>query len=297
VLVDVVEHQTGQPVQDGHEEICRRKRAQEGLSKGEWKVRVILPLMVALFIERGWMFLQHTIGNFGLFLSAYFLMAILYGLTSLVFYYIDKHRLLDKYKIQKGEKNYATDEDYVKVMKKLVFDYLVCILPLGIVTFPLTQYLNMSNAVPPLSTWLLHIFICLVGEDFFHYWIHRFLHTPWAYKTIHKDHHQYLAPFGLTATYSNPIEILMEGVAAFIPVLILRPHYFTFYTWFIVRQLDAVYTHCGYELPILRLAHKIPFYGGVIFHDYHHRAFTCNYASRFTYLDVAFGTYRECKME
>lgn len=251
--------------------------------------------MAAEFIEEAWMSLHGSIGGFGLFLLAYFSMAVLYAACSLVFYFIDKYRVFDKYKIQKGK--YATDAEYITVMKALIFDYLVFILPIGIITYPLTQHLGMSHSLPlpGFGEWALHIFICLMGEDFFHYWVHRYLHTPWAYKNIHKDHHFYLSPFGLTATYSHPVEILMEGVATFLPVLLLRPHFFTFYTWFVIRQLDAVYTHCGYDLPVLRLINKIPFYGGVVFHDYHHAAFTCNYASRFTYLDVAFGTYRQSK--
>jgi len=251
--------------------------------------------MAALFIERGWVYLHQSFGNFGIFLLAYFLMTALYAASSLVLYFIDKYRLLDKYKIQKGK--YATDAEYISVLKTLAFDYLVFILPIGFVTFPFTQFLGMNDSLPlpSFGTWALHIFICLVGEDFFHYWVHRFLHTPWAYKKIHKDHHLYLAPFGLTATFSHPAEIMMEGFAAFLPVLLLRPHFFTFYTWFIIRQLDAVYTHCGYDLPVFRLINKIPFYGGVLFHDYHHLAFNCNYASRFTHIDQMFGTYRQSK--
>lgn len=33
---------------------------------------------------------------------------------------------------------------------------------------------------------------------------------------------------------------------------------------------------------------------GAKFHDYHHYAFNCNYASRLTFIDKAFGTYRVC---
>jgi len=248
-------------------------------------------------IETSWVYLQETLGPFGVFLAAYMTMAGLYGLGGLLFYFVDKYRVLDAYKIQPGK--YATDAEYIHCMKNLLFNYLIFILPIGVVTFPLTRFLGMSSSLPlpSISTWAFHVFLCLVGEDFFHYWIHRYLHTPWAYKFIHKEHHHYLAPFGLSATFSHPVEIMMEGVATFLPVLLLRPHFFTFYSWFIIRQLDAVYTHCGYELPVLNLVEKIPFYGGVTFHDYHHKAFTCNYASRFTYLDVMFKTFRDVKGE
>jgi len=246
--------------------------------------------------ERIWLHMFKEIGGFGIFMCAYTLMAGLYAVGSLGFYYIDKHRLLDKYKIQPGK--YATTKDYSICLKNLMFNYLVYILPIGIITFPLTNYLGMTYSLPlpNMLLWCWHIFLCMVGEDFFHYWIHRYLHTTWAYQNIHKLHHYYLAPFGATATYSHPIEILMEGVATFLPVLIIRPHFFTFYCWFVIRQFDAVITHCGYDLPFpLMPFHGVPFYGGTVFHDYHHKAFTCNYASRFTYLDHLFGTYREAK--
>jgi len=81
-------------------------------------------------------------------------------------------------------------------------------------------------------------------------------------------------------------------MCTFAPALLIRPHFFTFYCWFVLRQLDAVLTHSGYEFPWLPF-NLIPFYGGTSFHDYHHKAFSCNYASRFTWLDKIFNTYRD----
>lgn len=53
-------------------------------------------------IESSWMTLQDNLGGFGVFLFAYFTMATTYALGGILFYFIDKYRVLDKYKIQKG---------------------------------------------------------------------------------------------------------------------------------------------------------------------------------------------------
>lgn len=100
----------------------------------------------------------------------------------------------------------------------------------------------------------------MVAEDITHYWLHRALHTPYLYKVIHKVHHTYSYPFGLTASYAHPLEVLILGFATFSGPLLISPHYFTFFAWILFRQLDAVSTHSGYDLP--HPLNWLPFYGG-----------------------------------
>ncbi len=58
--------------------------------------------MALEIIEQGWVFLLKYMGNFGVFVLAYTIMAVGYAVGGFIFYIIDKYRLLDKYKIQKG---------------------------------------------------------------------------------------------------------------------------------------------------------------------------------------------------
>jgi len=116
------------------------------------------------------------------------------------------------------------------------------------------------------------------------------LHTPYFYKNIHKIHHYYSAPFGLAASYSHPLEVLILGLPTFLGPAILKTHYFTFFSWVLFRQLDAVSTHCGYDLP--HPFNLLPYHGGAKDHDFHHKNFICNYSSRFVFMDKIFGTYR-----
>ncbi|KAM9989808.1 hypothetical protein ACTFIY_005836 [Dictyostelium cf. discoideum] len=243
-------------------------------------------------IEYGWSWILQSYGEFGLFLIFYISMAILYALSAVVFHLFDKYKLFPKLKLQVTK--YPTSQDIKRCINNLVLNYIFVILPLGVVSFPFSKVLGMSYDLPLPSVWkfLFDIFLCLIGEDFFHYWMHRFFHTPWFYKNIHKEHHYYSAPFGFTASYAHPVEVVFLGIATFAPVLIIRPHYLTFYSWFVVRQLDAVLTHSGYDIDVFPF-NFMPYYGGTSFHDYHHKEFTCNYGSRFTYLDKLLGTYKE----
>ena len=52
------------------------------------------------------------------------------------------------------------------------------------------------------------LFLCLVMEDTWHYFVHQLLHHKAIYKYIHKVHHHYQAPFGMVAEYAHPIETL-----------------------------------------------------------------------------------------
>lgn len=183
--------------------------------------------------------------------------------------------------------------NYWICLKNIALNYIFVIVPLILTAYPLLYFLNIRYDLPFPSFLevFIHNIIFLFGEDFFEYWGHRMLHHPYLYKRIHKLHHQFTTPFGLTASVAHPIETIILGMATFFPAFIVRPHLFTFYVWIQVRQIDAVITHCGYELP--SILHFLPFYGGTKFHDYHHVSFNYNFASRFTFIDKWCGTYKE----
>mmetsp|Transcript_934 Transcript_934/g.1576 ORF Transcript_934/g.1576 Transcript_934/m.1576 type:complete len:105 (-) Transcript_934:6-320(-) len=53
--------------------------------------------------------------------------------------------------------------------------------------------------------------------------------------------------------------------------------------------METVEDHSGYELPFSP-TNFIPFWGGAVHHDFHHKEFEGNYASVFTLWDWVFGT-------
>jgi len=243
------------------------------------------------FLEEWWLGVVNYFGDFHLVMAFYIFMNICYAIFGILFWVIDKFKLLDKYKVQ--DTKYVTDLDYWQCLMNLLQNYIVIILPLVYIAYPIFSFFEFTTALPlpSLFVFSFQFFFCMVVEDICHYWLHRMLHWPWLYKNIHKIHHQYATPFGLAASYAHPLEVLILGFATFLGPMLIRPHFFTFYCWVLFRQLDAVSTHCGYDLP-----HPFgifPFYGGTIAHDYHHKSFIWNYSSRFTFMDHLFSTFKQ----
>lgn len=229
---------------------------------------------------------------FALFLAFYSAMTLCYWASGLAFAFAESRRWawLDARKIHAA---YNTRADYVRCLENLALNYSLVILPALVPGWPvLVALLPMDVAsFPTLATFVWHLWLCWLGEDVMQYFFHRLLHVPWLYKRVHKLHHEYQVPFALSGSYAHPVEVVFLAICTFVPALLLRPHMSTFLAWIWLRQMDAVLEHCGYDLP--NPLHALPFYGGVLFHDYHHTGFTTNFASRFTYLDRLLGTYRD----
>lgn len=138
------------------------------------------------------------------------------------------------------------------------------------------------------------------------------LHTRILYKHIHKLHHRHAAPFGLAAEYAHPVETLILGAGSLSgPILYCwytqEFHILTAYVWIVLRLLQAIDAHSGYgmhQLPFpindnliscvtdfpWSLQHIVPFWSGADHHDFHHMAFTNNFATSFRWWDRIFGT-------
>jgi len=254
-----------------------------------WDDASVHSVLPTTSFERAWISYFEYFGEFYAVLVFYLFMTWCYVIAGLLCAGIDYFRLFEKYKIQPGK--YVDVPGYWLCIMNLVQNYILVIIPLLFVGYPIFSFLGFSAALPlpTTTTFSLHFFFFMIAEDVSHYFFHRTLHTPWLYKNIHKMHHTYQAPFGLAASFSHPLEILILGLATFLGPIILAPHYVTFFSWILYRQLEAVLTHCGYEIPNL-FEKLIPFYGGVKAHDLHHKTFNCNYSSRFTFMDILLNT-------
>ena len=150
---------------------------------------------------------------------------------------------------------------------------------------------------------MVQIAIFFVFEDGFHYAVHRLMHWPPLYKSIHKVHHEYSAPFGIAAEYAHPLETSILGFGTIGGPLVYHAvethyfqsgrnwqlHMFTMLLWIVCRLFQAIDCHSGYDFP-WSLRHFIPFWAGADHHDYHHQKFLGNYASSFRWWDYLFGT-------
>ncbi|ORX58020.1 sterol desaturase [Hesseltinella vesiculosa] len=236
-------------------------------------------------------------------LFAFTLHEFVYFVRFVPFLLCDFLPYFQKYKLQPKHTN--TYNDYWNCTKHVLLQHFFYEGPLIFFFHPMASYLGMSVRAP-LPKWeyvLPQVVLFFIIEDAYHYGLHRLMHWPPLYKKIHKVHHKYAAPFGLAAEYAHPLETSLLGLGTIGgPLLyhVLVVHYlhlsaewhlhlFTMLTWMIVRLIQAVDAHSGYDFP-WSLHHFIPFWAGAEHHDYHHQAFTDCYASSFRYLDYILGT-------
>ncbi|KDP28753.1 hypothetical protein JCGZ_14524 [Jatropha curcas] len=199
---------------------------------------------------------------------------------------------MDKYKLQPKIKRSLRDmfKCYIDVIKI----FLLVVGPLQVFSYPTIKWIGIRTDLALPKGWEMfwQLLVYSLIEDYFNYWIHRLLHSKWGYEKIHHVHHQYTAPIGLAAPYAHWAEILILGFPAFLGPALVPGHIITYWLWFILRQIEAIETHSGYDIA-RSFTKYIPFYGGAEYHDYHHcvgAQSQSNFASIFTYCDYIYGT-------
>jgi len=245
------------------------------------------------FIEEGWAFLVRQVGEdtmqtWGTLVAH----EVFYFGSYIPFLIADFIPALRKYKVQVDKPN--TFNTYWKCFKYLIFVHFVVQWGMMLLFKPVMLKLGLQ-VVGPLPSWsdvALTVFVSFILEDAYFYVVHRALHYGPLYKYIHKKHHDYAAPIGIAAEYAHPIESMFLGIGTLVGPVLLTRHLFSLWVWLLVRLYQTVEAHSGYNFP-WNPTRFIPFWGGAIFHDFHHETFTGNFSSTFTYMDWMFGTSKQ----
>ncbi|XP_071103180.1 methylsterol monooxygenase 1-like [Haliotis cracherodii] len=198
---------------------------------------------------------------------------------------------MNRYKIQ-ADKPETFDKQWT-CLKLILFSHFCIQLPMMTGTYFFTEYFNIPydwDSMPPWWNLALRCFGCAVIEDTWHFFLHWALHDRRVYKYIHKVHHFFQTPFGMTAEYAHPLETIILGFGFFIGILTFTNHMMLMWAWVTVRLMETIDVHSGYYFPYLNPFHLCPFYAGAKFHDFHHKNFIGNYGSTFTWWDKIFGT-------
>ncbi|ONK71864.1 uncharacterized protein A4U43_C04F13170 [Asparagus officinalis] len=199
---------------------------------------------------------------------------------------------LSKYKIQ--PKVWLTPAKFLECYKNVMKVFFLVVCPLQLMSYPTVKLIGIRAGLPLPSLWEVgvQLLVYFLIEDYGNYWLHRWLHGKWGYENIHKVHHEFTAPIGFAAPYAHWSEVLILGIPTFVGPALVPGHMITLWLWIALRQIEALDTHSGYDLP-LSFTKFIPFYGGAEYHDYHHYVggqSQSNFASVFTYCDYLYGT-------
>ncbi len=137
---------------------------------------------------------------------------------------------------------------------------------------------------------ILWIFFIILHDAYF-YAIHRFLHTKFMMKHVHRVHHK-SNPSNVWSSYSfHPIEaIFYAGVSSIIFILDVNIYALLFAIFY--NDFFTILGHCGYELFGSRIKntwfHK--YCATTTYHDVHHSYNNGNIWLYFIYLDLLFET-------
>jgi len=132
-------------------------------------------------------------------------------------------------------------------------------------------------------------------HDAYFYVIHRLMHLPALFKSVHLVHHKSTNPSPWTAYAFHPLEAILE--AAVIPLMtFIIPVHVTVIGFLMLFQIFYnVYGHLGYEL-FPRGFQKTwigRYFNTSVAHNQHHHKFDGNYGLYTLIWDRVFGTVRE----
>eukprot|EP00946_MAST-07B_sp_MAST-7B-sp1_P002960 g2960.t1 len=129
--------------------------------------------------------------------------------------------------------------------------------------------------------------IFLVFTDGCIYFIHRALHWPMFYKTLHKDHHKWKSPTPFASHAFHPVDGWAQSVPYHVFAFIVPMHKVVFLALFVFVNVWTVSIHDGVT------AYPFKFLNGAAHHTYHHKDFNYNYGQYFVFWDWLGGTLRD----
>jgi sterol desaturase/sphingolipid hydroxylase (fatty acid hydroxylase superfamily) len=138
----------------------------------------------------------------------------------------------------------------------------------------------------------LSLVASLILFDTWFYWGHRLIHTRPLYRRVHRWHHLTVTP----TAWSNNSDTFLDNLVLqsyWLVVIFMIP----INPWVLVAhkifdQITGMVGHAGYEYFAGRAARWPSPMVATIFHDQHHKHFTCNYATHFSFWDRLMGTAR-----
>ena len=147
-------------------------------------------------------------------------------------------------------------------------------------------YDRLDEAPFPLYNYLQFPFFILF-TDFLIYWIHRGLHHPMVYKTLHKPHHKWIMPTPYASHAFHPLDGFAQSFPYHLFPFIFPLQKFAYIALFGFINIWTVFIHDGEYVA------NSPIINGAACHTMHHLYFNYNYGQFTTLWDRLGGSYRK----
>ncbi|KAI9367106.1 hypothetical protein BJX61DRAFT_350931 [Aspergillus egyptiacus] len=134
---------------------------------------------------------------------------------------------------------------------------------------------------------ILQFPLFIAFTDFFIYWIHRGLHHPLVYKTLHKPHHKWIMPSPFASHAFHPIDGWSQSVPYHVFPFVFPLQKAAYVLLFGFINIWTVMIHDGEYVA------NSPVINGAACHTMHHLYFNYNYGQFTTLWDRMGGSYRK----
>lgn len=234
------------------------------------------------------------IDNTGLFLicALIFFGAVFlrYLISAGIFYWYFYQLKSEKYRekrlsIRPAKKGQFKKEIYWSMWSSVIFGFF------GTLIFFLWQkgLTAIYTDIHQHSLWYLPLsFVVLsVLHETYYYWVHRWMHNPKVFRTVHKVHHDSLVPSPWTAFSFHPWESLIEAMVVPVILIFLPVNILVIGLYLIFMTLSSVINHLDIEI-YPKYFMKSSFgklFIGATHHHFHHAEFKTNYGLYFTFWD------------
>lgn len=147
-------------------------------------------------------------------------------------------------------------------------------------------YDNPADEPFPFYNYIQFPFFILF-TDCFVYFIHRGLHHPLVYKTLHKPHHKWIMPTPYASIAFHPVDGWLQSVPYHVFPFVFPLQKFAYLALFFFVQIWTVFIHDGEYVA------NSPILNGAACHTMHHLYFNYNYGQYTTLWDRLGGSYRK----
>jgi len=158
-----------------------------------------------------------------------------------------------------------------------------------------------ANGYIPYVDWRAHPVYCTVLllaipliHEFHFYWIHRLIHWPPLYRTVHYLHHKNVNPGPWSGLSMHPLEHVLYFSGVLLHWIIPSHPLHAIYHLQALAFLPAQ-GHLGFERLVINK--RVSLATGDYVHYLHHKFFECNYCSELIPLDKLFGTFHDGSKE
>ena len=224
------------------------------------------------------------------------IMTTLYSFYGFLYYLNNKN--IEKFKDNEVPWPWNTDDNWKPKIKKAllvnIFNHVILAGALGYLgtKAEVAKFKTKLEEMPSFPVFVCQVLFLIVVEDFTFYCSHRFLHQPWIYKYVHKQHHEFYNSIVITSEYAHPFEYILGN---FLPstlgsiLMMGRTHLLSMIIFITLRLIETCEAHSGYDFPF-SLTKYLPLSCSPSYHNHHHLTNIGNYGSFFMVWDSVFGT-------